>query len=65
MNRLTLSAVFLFLVPAVTRAGEPNVYKVGIPKSAFRDLPPALVAVAGASEGAAPAPTPEPAPPTH
>jgi len=47
VNRLTLSAVLLVLVPAVTPAGEPVVYKVGIPKSAFRDLPPALVAVAG------------------
>lgn len=46
MNRSIVGAVLLALAPAAP-AGEPVVHKVGIPRSAFRHLPPALVAVAG------------------
>jgi ABC-type phosphate/phosphonate transport system substrate-binding protein len=47
VTRLILGTVLLALAPAAVSAGDPVVYKVGIPRSAFRDLPPAMVAVAG------------------
>lgn len=46
MTRLVLAALALF-VPLGASAEEPAVLKIGIPKSAFRDLPPALLSFAG------------------
>lgn len=47
MTRLTLAAALALVLPLAAWAGDPAVYKVGIPKSAFKDVPPALVSVAG------------------
>src|SRR5439155_4197512 len=37
----------LLFVPAIGRADDKDVYRIGIPKSAFRDVPPALLSFAG------------------
>jgi ABC-type phosphate/phosphonate transport system substrate-binding protein len=37
----------LILLPAVSQAGDKEVYRIGIPKSAFRDVPPSLLSFAG------------------
>jgi len=37
----------LLVVPAVGLAGDKEVYRIGIPKSAFRDVPPSLLSFAG------------------
>jgi ABC-type phosphate/phosphonate transport system substrate-binding protein len=47
VNRFLVAISLLALSAASAPAGEPTVYKVGIPKSAFRDLPPGLVSFAG------------------
>jgi len=45
ISLLFVSAVLF--VPAIGRAGDREVYRIGIPKSAFRDVPPSLVSFAG------------------
>jgi ABC-type phosphate/phosphonate transport system substrate-binding protein len=45
VTRPILAAALVFA--SVASAGEPRVYKVGLPKSAFRDVPPALLSFAG------------------
>jgi ABC-type phosphate/phosphonate transport system substrate-binding protein len=45
--RLVSVIGLVLLVASSSLAGEPTVYKIGIPKSVFRDVPPALVAFAG------------------
>lgn len=47
MNRALLAAALTAVFAASATAGEKDVYRVGIPKSAFRDLPPALISYAG------------------
>jgi ABC-type phosphate/phosphonate transport system substrate-binding protein len=47
VTRLIPAAVLVFA--SVASAGDPAVYKVGLPKSAFRDVPPALLSFAGDS----------------
>lgn len=47
MTRLTLAVALALATPLAAPAGDPAVYKIGIPRSAFKDLPPALVSVAG------------------
>jgi len=47
VNRSVLAAFLVILVPLIAPAGEPTLIKVGIPKSAFRDVPPALVSFVG------------------
>ena len=44
---LVLSAVVLFLTASAGWAGDKDIYRIGIPKSAFRDVPPALLSFAG------------------
>jgi len=43
--RILVIAVLAF--PALARAEEKDIYKIGIPRSIFRDVPPALLAFAG------------------
>jgi len=46
--RLALAAIVaILLLPVASRADGKTVYRIGIPRSLFRDLPPALVAFAG------------------
>lgn len=45
LHRATIVAVFL--MSSVSPADEKTVYRIGIPRSMFRDVPPALVAFAG------------------
>jgi ABC-type phosphate/phosphonate transport system substrate-binding protein len=48
MSRFLFSAaVAIALMPALGRADDKNVYRIGIPKSQFRDVPQALRAFAG------------------
>ena len=48
MIRFHLAAIVaILLLPAAGRADDKTVYRIGIPRSMFRDLPPALVAFAG------------------
>ncbi|HEX3149767.1 MAG TPA: PhnD/SsuA/transferrin family substrate-binding protein [Gemmataceae bacterium] len=48
MSRLAFAAnVALLLVVQIAPAADPKVMKVGLPKSAFRDVPPALLTFAG------------------
>ncbi|HKA07459.1 MAG TPA: PhnD/SsuA/transferrin family substrate-binding protein [Gemmataceae bacterium] len=48
MTRIPLLIVStVLLVPAISRAGDKEVYRIGIPKSAFRDVPPSLLSFAG------------------
>jgi ABC-type phosphate/phosphonate transport system substrate-binding protein len=47
VTRLVLAAGLSILLAGTSAAGEPTVYKVGIPKSAFRDLPSGLLSIAG------------------
>jgi ABC-type phosphate/phosphonate transport system substrate-binding protein len=47
VTRFLLAAIAAgLLVPAAGRAEDKDVYRIGIPRSAFGDLPPALVAFA-------------------
>ena len=43
----SMAVLALLLVVQITPAADPKVYKVGLPKSAFRDVPPALMVFAG------------------
>lgn len=47
MARTLLLAIAVFAFPALAQAQDKNVYKIGIPRSIFRDVPPALLAFAG------------------
>jgi ABC-type phosphate/phosphonate transport system substrate-binding protein len=48
VTRLFLPAILvLVLLPAAGRAGDRDVYRIGIPKSAFRDVPTSLLSFAG------------------
>jgi ABC-type phosphate/phosphonate transport system substrate-binding protein len=47
VTRPILAASLVVLLPLFSQAGDPAVLKVGIPKSAFRDVPPALLSFAG------------------
>jgi len=48
MFRFSLAVIATsLLLPAVGRSDEKVIYKIGIPRSMFRDVPPALVAFAG------------------
>jgi ABC-type phosphate/phosphonate transport system substrate-binding protein len=47
VTRFGFAAFLVALVPLTSHGGDPAVIKVGIPKSAFRDVPPALLSVAG------------------
>ena len=40
---LSLAAVAVLLVPAISHAGDKDVYRIGIPRSVFRDVPPGLL----------------------
>ncbi|MSR53693.1 MAG: hypothetical protein EXS09_10455 [Gemmataceae bacterium] len=47
MVRVHLAVIAAFLLlPAAGRGDDKTIYKIGIPRSMFRDLPPALVAFA-------------------
>jgi ABC-type phosphate/phosphonate transport system substrate-binding protein len=47
MTRYLFSAATVIALAAASRADDKNVYRIGIPKSMFRDVPQALVAFAG------------------
>lgn len=47
MTRLVFAASLVVLAPLASYGGDAAVVKVGIPKSAFRDVPPALLSLAG------------------
>jgi ABC-type phosphate/phosphonate transport system substrate-binding protein len=47
VTRLVLAAALVALVPLGASAGEPAVCKIGLPKSAFRDVPAAMLSFAG------------------
>lgn len=47
MTRLIFAASLVVLFPLTSHCGDPPNIKVGIPKSAFRDVPPALLSFAG------------------
>jgi ABC-type phosphate/phosphonate transport system substrate-binding protein len=45
--RTLIFAVVVLTFPTLARAQDKDVYKIGIPRSIFRDVPPALLAFAG------------------
>jgi ABC-type phosphate/phosphonate transport system substrate-binding protein len=47
VNRSLLAAALVVAFTAGARAGDKDFYRIGIPKSAFRDLPPTLISFAG------------------
>jgi ABC-type phosphate/phosphonate transport system substrate-binding protein len=47
VNRALFAAALIIASACAARAGDKDVYRIGIPKSAFRDLPPGLIGFAG------------------
>jgi ABC-type phosphate/phosphonate transport system substrate-binding protein len=47
VNRILGAAALVVAFVPAAQAGEKDVYRIGIPKSAFRDLPPGLIGFAG------------------
>jgi ABC-type phosphate/phosphonate transport system substrate-binding protein len=47
VNRALVAAALVVSSACAASAGEKDVYRIGIPKSAFRDLPPGLIGFAG------------------
>ena len=47
MTRFLLTLSLVLLLNAAGRAGDKDVYHIGIPRSAFRDVPPAFLSFAG------------------
>lgn len=48
VSRFTVTVIVAFgLTPALSRAGDKMVYQIGMPRSAFRDVPAYLLAFAG------------------
>jgi ABC-type phosphate/phosphonate transport system substrate-binding protein len=47
VTRLAIVVALTFLAPSLASAGDSPTIKVGLPKSAFRDVPPALLSYAG------------------
>lgn len=47
VNRFLFAAALVIFFAAGALAGDKDLYRTGIPKSAFRDLPPAMLSYAG------------------
>ncbi len=47
LNRVLIAVVIVAMLPPVCRAGDKVVYRIGVPRSSFRDLPPGLIGFAG------------------